>query len=319
MKISKAIIFSGLMSCAFISLAGFSSCNKAETSAPFSFAAVKGAGVYVSYTHTKGETSRVVESHITETVYYIEIFAMNTNDGATVNASDISIVADGQEYFSYAFVSFKRGFGEDINGYKTTGIYYDEKTEALTLGRDRTGSVYRAAFYLPSVPDTYSAFYKGEELKLSYGESIATAKYKVADNLFMAAAASSEKETEIKAVQPIDIGPVTTQTEIVDETTINGTYNYVEVQATVGTEDVTVYASEFSLTIDGVSYPSIGFADESFSYTGEDGGISVTEYKVTLYNTYVIGRSDVALFRPAFDADIGDSDFEIYYGGVKLS
>lgn len=318
MKLKKATIISGIICFALCSVAGLSSCKSADVSSPFSYTEVKGTGVYVSYVHTEGTTSEVLDSNIEETAYYIEICVMNTDDEATVNAGDISIIADGDEYSSCGFVSFKSGVGESINGIKTVGVSYKEKAESLTLGGERFGSVYRAAFNLSSVPEAYTAYYKGVELKISDGDDIASSEYNVEDNLFMAVVASSEDETEAKSVQSIDIGFVTTQTEIIDEEIDNGTYNYVEVLATVGTEDVTAYASEFSLLVDGVSYPCVGFVEESSSYT-EDGGISVTEYTVTLYNAYVIESSEVATLRPAFEVEIGTSEFEIYYGGVRLS
>lgn len=319
MKKIKAIISAGLIFCTLFSLAGFSSCGGSGLTTPFSYTEIKSVGSYVSYVHTKGERSTVVYSDIEETAYYIELSVLSTDDGITVNAGDISIIADGKEYSSYAFVSFSRTVGEiSADGIQTTVTSYKEQTASLTLDYKRSGATYRAAFYLPSAPESYSAFYKGEALKVSLGDDVSSAKYNVEENLFIAVAASETGENEAKAVQSVDIGAVSKEIQIVDERILEGIYNYVEVQITVGTEDVTAYASEFSLSVDGVSYPCIGFAEESSTYT-EDGGISVTEVKVALYGTYIIESSEVAALRPAFDVDIGESDFELYYGGVKLS
>jgi len=329
----KVLALTLAAACVTATTALAASCGS-TASTPFSETEIKGTGTLNDYVHTVGDKVETISSEVEKTYYRASVTIMNVSEApATLLASDFTVSADGIEYTCDGFFRLKKTNSEKTNVTETsydisTTIslkdFLTEKTFEQTIIADSVN----LSVPLTAIPESYSISYKGKPLTLAPGAAtkIAEEKYMVDENLYIALDASVADESKAAAINSFDIGTVVSRYTSVNETKLNATYHYVNVQATVGTEDVTVYANKFTLKLNGNTYTSMGFASsgtksdtEGSSTSGVTKGLLTTTVTVTLKASYTIGHSEVGQMNVAFDVEIGDSAFEIYYDGVKLS
>jgi len=312
--------------CAVFSALAFASCGGKSATSPFKYTFIGEAETFSDSVHTHGYKKETVSEDFSATYYYARVSALNVGKNAAVlSAGDFSLEAEGVVYPSDGFISFgKDSQRSDENGGSYTETVVFSLSESLTekeIEPSRQPSSLRVSFALSTIPEEFTISYKGVALGVTDGgtEEIISDGTTAGEDLYISLTAAYSGEEETAQIKSIATGTAQYRYAYINETKVTSSCNALKLQATVGTEDVTVEADKFILKSGGISYTCKGFASSSILSEGDD-DLVVTSITVTISSGYTIKSSEIGNMNLVFDCDISAlTDYTLYYDGAELT